>query len=278
MPEGDTIFRTAASLDRALAGQTVSGFETALAPLATVDRATPIAGRTIDRCTAVGKHVLLHFSGNLALRTHMRMSGSWHLYRPGEPWRRSRQAMRVRIDTEPWVAVAFDVHVAEFLPSERALRSRALSRLGPDLLSPTLDRAAAAIRIAHAGARPIADVLLDQTVVAGIGNVFKSEVLFDCGVHPDRPAASLGPDVIARLVDRAVALLGLNTGPGSGGEIVTHRGLRRTTGRASPADNLWVYGRVGKPCRRCGARVQSLKRLPDARATYWCPVCQPIAP
>lgn len=274
MPEGDTIFRAAAALDRALAGRVVTRFETAIAMLARVDDNTPIAGRTIERCESVGKHLLIRFSGDLILRSHMRMSGSWHLYRPGEPWQRPARDMRVRLDTDAWVAVAFNVPVLEFIRSDDLPRSRALASLGPDLLAADFDRDEAIRRLAAAGPRPIGDVLLDQRVLAGIGNVFKSEVLFLCGLDPFQPASRLDDAERARIVDTAVPLMRANTGSGAGPEIVTYRGLRRTTRNAAPGDNLWVYGRAGRPCRKCGAAIQSRKTGTDARTTYWCPRCQ----
>jgi len=274
VPEGDTIFRTATALQRALAGRVVTGFDTALAQLSRVHDDTPVTGRTIERCESRGKHLLIWFSGDLALRTHMRMSGSWHLYRPGETWQRPRRAMRVRIDTDAWVAVAFDVPVAEFLPGRDLPRSRALAPLGPDLLSPEFDRAEALRGLAGAGDRPIAAVLLDQRVVAGLGNIFTSEVLFLAGVHPDRPAASLTGEECGAIVETARRLLRANTAPGSSGRIVTFRSLRQLSGRASPDEGVWVYGRRGRPCRTCGTPIEGAKRGVDARGTYWCPRCQ----
>jgi endonuclease-8 len=274
VPEGDTIFRAAAALHRALAGRAVTGFDTAFAPQSRVHDDTPITGRTIERCESVGKHLLIWFSGDLVLRTHMRMSGSWHLYRPGEQWQRPARAMRVRLDTDAWVAVAFDVPVAEFLRGRDVPRTSAIASLGPDLLSPAFNRAEGLRRLAAAGDRPIAEVLLHQRVVAGVGNIFKSEVLFLCNVHPERPASSLTDGERAAILDTAVRVMCANTGPGAGGPIVTYRGLRRATRTASAEDSVWVYGRAGKPCRRCGTPIESSKRGPDARATYWCPVCQ----
>jgi endonuclease VIII len=274
VPEGDTIFRAAAALHRALAGRVVTGFDTRVAHLARVHDDESLVGRVVERCESVGKHLLIWFGGDRILRTHMRMSGSWHLYRVGEAWQRPARDMRVRIDTDVWVAVAFNVPVAEFLQARDLPRSRALSTLGPDLLSPAFDREEALTRLATAGARPIAEALLDQRIVAGIGNVFKSEVLFLAGIHPDRPAHAVTADERARILDTAVPLMRGNTGTGAGAEIVTYRGLRRTTRQARGEENLWVYGRAGRPCRRCGAPIESAKRGLDARATYWCPRCQ----
>jgi endonuclease-8 len=275
VPEGDTIFRAAAALHRALAGQVVTGFETAFAHLARVHDDQPVTGRTIDRCASAGKHLLIWFTGELILRTHMRMSGSWHLYRPGERWQRAPRDMRVRIDTPAWVAVAFNVPDAEFLRARDLPRSRALATLGPDLLSPVFDRGEALLRLEAAGAQPVAAALLDQRVVAGIGNVYKSEVLFLCGLHPDRPAGTLSPDERAAILDTAVPLMRRNVEPDASAEIVTYRGLRRTTRQARGEESLWVYGRAGQPCRRCGTPIASAKRGIDARPTFWCPRCQP---
>jgi len=275
VPEGDTIFRAAAAMHRALAGRVVTGFDTAFAHLARIHDDTPLTGRTIDKCESAGKHLLIWFGGELILRTHMRMSGSWHLYRPGEAWQRPAHQMRVRIDTDTWVAVAFNVPVAEFLRASDLPRNRALASLGPDFLAPVFDRDEALRRLAAAGPRPIAAALLDQRVVAGIGNVFKSEVLFLCGIHPDRPADMVTDAERASIVDTAVPLMRSNTGPGAVAAIVTYRGLRRTAGQARGADNLWVYGRAGKPCRRCGTPIESAKRGLEAGPTYWCPRCQP---
>src|SRR5262245_35822837 len=137
MPEGDTIFRAARTLHRALAGHTVVAFESQLPALTRVHEDRPLTGRTVERVEALGKHVLMRFSGDLVLRTHMRMNGSWHIYRRGEPWQRSRRDMRVMIATKEYEAVAFSVPVAEFLTGANLARHRELTELGPDLLSAT---------------------------------------------------------------------------------------------------------------------------------------------
>jgi len=269
MPEGDTIARAAAALHRALAGGVVTVFATGLAPLARVDDDTPLAGRTIEGCRSVGKHLLMAFSGGLVLRTHMRMRGSWHLYRPGERWRRAPRAARIRIDTAAWVAVAFDVPVAEFVREADLPRHRALTILGPDLADPSYDRSAALARVSASGDRAIGEVLLDQRVVAGIGNVLRAETLFIAGVHPETPAARLSASDRARLLDTAAALVQRNA------RTDAYR-TRNTTGRSAPGEALWVYQRTGQACRRCGSPVKSSARGLDARRVYWCPVCQPL--
>ena len=280
MPEGDTIFRAARSLHRVLAGHAVTAFETAYAHLDRVNVDTPLAGRTIDKCVSAGKHILIYFSGDLILRTHMRMNGSWHLYRHGERWWRGPQAMRIRIDTADWVAVAFDVPVAEFV-STRQLETRGgvgnpVAQLGPDLLGATFDRDEAVRRILASAARPIAMTLLDQRIVAGIGNIYKSEVLFLSGVHPDTSSSAVPAPALAQMMDTARGLLKDNVVDGTSGRIQTYRNLRQLNPASDYDESLWVYGRRGKPCRKCGTPIEMKKMGIDARSTYWCPACQAI--
>lgn len=269
MPEGDTIARAAAVLHEALASRVVTAFASALAPVAVAAEALTVPGRTVERVHAVGKHLLIAFSGDVGLRTHMRMHGSWHLYQPGERWWRPRQAMRLRLDTDAWIAVAFDVHDAEFVATGNAARVPAIARLGPDLLAPEIDIAGVAGRLVAEGDRPLADVLLDQRVVAGLGNVFRSEVLFVERLHPRTPAGTLDRARSEALVTHAVRLLRRNARVGAG--------RRNTTGRQAPGESLWVYQRTGQPCRRCGSPVQSAADAPLARRVYWCATCQPAA-
>lgn len=269
MPEGDTIHRAAAALHRALAGRTVVRFETALAQLARLDADRPIAGRTVEGARAAGKHLLLAFSGDLVLRTHMRMSGSWHLYRPGVAWRRPSSAARVVVGTDAAIAVAFDVPVAEWLEGPRAVaRQPDLAALGPDLLDPAFDAAEATRRLRTRPDREIGEALLDQRALAGVGNVFKNEILFVAGVHPDRPVGRLSEAELAELLAAARRLLLANVGPGA------PLG-RRTTGALDPGKALFVYGRSGEPCRRCGAPIAFERQGIHARTTYFCPRCQP---
>jgi endonuclease-8 len=275
MPEGDTIFRAARAMHGALAGDTVTRFETAYAHLDRVAVDTPIVGRTIERVAAVGKHHLIVFSGDLILRTHMRMHGSWHLYRHGEKWWRSPRSMRIRLDTAKWVAVGFDVPVAAFVTGKELATTDAVAKLGPDLLAETFDRDEALRRLLAAAQQPIALSLLDQRVVAGVGNVYKSEILFLSGTNPYTPTTALGKETLERMLDLARELLHANVGDGGSAQIQTFRNLRRTNRSIDPSQNLWVYGRAGKPCRRCGAPIEASKMGVEARSTYWCNTCQP---
>ena len=274
MPEGDTLFRAARTLHRALAGKQVVRFETALAQLARVDDDAPIAGRTVERVRSVGKHLLIELSDDLVLRTHMRMAGSWHVYRPGERWQRPRSAMRVVVETADFQAVAFDVPVAEFRSGLQLARDPAIASLGPDLLGPGFDEDEAVRRLRERGPIGIGEALLDQRALAGIGNVFKSEVCFAERVNPFTPASRLDDEVLRRLVRTARRFLAMNVLESSGGGMVTVAGDRRTTRRGDPSARLWVYARAGEPCRVCGTRIVLERSGLQARSTYLCPRCQ----
>jgi endonuclease VIII len=272
LPEGDTIHRAAQTLHRALAGRIVTRFESVWPALNRVDVDRPLAGRTIDAVTAHGKHLLMAFSGGLVLRTHMRMNGSWHLYRPGERWQRPRRDMRLLVETDAFVAVAFTVPVAEFVNAADLARHKELSALGPDLAGANFDAIEALRRIRARPTDTIEDVLLNQHVMAGLGNVFKSEVLFVSGVDPWTRVANLSDDELARIVSTARKLMALNVRDRT--KTLNLGGGRRTTRSMDPRATLWVYGRGRKPCRRCGTPIRVQKSGPDARLTYFCPRCQ----
>ncbi len=247
-------------------------FESPLPALMRVNDDAPIAGRTVVAVRSIGKHLLVEFSGDLLLRTHMRMNGAWHIYRPGERWRKPRVAMRIVIETDDWVAVGFNVPVAEFLSGREIARHRELSRLGPDLLSDAFDEAAVLQRLRGLASRPIAEALLDQRVMAGVGNVFKCEVLFVGGVDPFRRVSAITDEEALRLIRAARELLTRNIREGT--TSGASRAYRQTTRFMNPAARLWVYGRGGKPCRRCGTAIEVRKQGEAARLTYWCPRCQ----
>ena len=275
MPEGDTIFRSARALNQALAGHVVTRFETAYAPLAAVHDQSPVTGRAIERVESRGKWLLFYFSGDLILVTHMLMSGSWHIYRTGERWKRAHSHMRVVIAASEFEAVGFDVPVARFHTARTLERHTSIPALGPDLLGQTFAKDEAAQRLLAHSDEEVANVLLNQQVMAGIGNVFKSEICFACGVHPFRLVAALRPQEVDCLLATARKFLLANASPASPGGIVTYSGGRRTTGSNDQAARLWVYRRKGAACRRCGAAILMRKQGPGARSTYWCPQCQP---
>jgi endonuclease-8 len=274
MPEGDTIFRSARTLHLALAGHAVVRFETRYAHLQRAHDDAPITGRRVEAVASRGKHLLMTFSGGLVLRTHMRMSGSWHVYRPGEPWKLPRDLMRIVVATAAFEAIAFNVQDAEFVEAP-ALARGPVGRLGPDLLAPDFDEAEALRRLRARDAGALGDVLLDQRVVAGIGNVYRSEVLFLTRRNPATPIRTLADDELRALLALARRLLLANVLPTAGPGIATRHSLRRTTARDAPEAALWVYQREGQPCRACGTPIARARRGPDARTTWWCPRCQP---
>jgi endonuclease-8 len=247
VPEGDTIHRSARTLQEALGGKTITRFETVLPKLARVDDDHPIRGRRIERVTAVGKHLIIELSGDLFLETHMRMSGSWHIYRTGERWQRPRGDMRIVIATSDWVAVGFNIPVAEF--------RRDFPVVGPDILGETLDIEKVRARIREYPSREIADVLLNQQVVAGIGNIYKSESLFLSRVSPFAKVEAIDDATLDTIVTNA-------------------RKIMRLSVESDRAAQWWVYGRANQPCRKCGTTIEMRKQGPDARVTFWCPKCQ----
>jgi endonuclease-8 len=276
VPEGDTIFRAARTLHRALAGQPVTGFESVLPRLERVEVDSRVTGRRVEKVESNGKWLLIYFSGDLILLTHMLMSGSWHIYRPGEKWKRGAIHMRVVIRTEQFEAVAFNVPIAEFHTAESLRRRRVFNRMGPSILAPEYNDAEILRRLRSQPEMTVGEALLSQSLLAGIGNVFKSEVCFACGVHPFRTIGMLSINELSCLVSTARKFLLANVADGSGDTIVTYTGIRRTTGRTDREENLWVYKRRGEPCRRCSGPIRAQKQGDAARITFWCDTCQPL--
>lgn len=257
MPEGDTIFRTARTLHQALMGEVIIGFQTGFAILDSVNDNAPIIGRTIERVEPRGKWLLIYFAGDLVLLTHMRMRGSWHIYRRGERWQRPRSQMRIVITTEHFEAVAFQVPVAEFHTARSLERHFAQLRPGPDVVNPSFNEDEAVLRLRSQAIEEVGNVLLNQQVMAGIGNIYKSETCFVCGIHPFRMVSSLTVDEIQCLLDTARRLISASA-----------------HGSTDQRQRFWVYRREGRPCRRCGAAILMRRQGTGARSTYWCPECQ----
>jgi endonuclease VIII len=277
MPEGDTIFRTARSLGRALAGKPLTGFRSTYPKLTRFHDDTPLTGQLIERVESRGKWLLIHFSGGATLVTHMLMSGSWHIYRHGERWQKPRFDMRIVLENADYIAVGFKVPVAEMHTAQSLARDRRIPASAIDVLSREFDPdEAERCLLAHPG-EEVGDVLLHQDVLAGVGNVFKSEICFVTGIHPFAKVAALTPQQVKALVATARKLVGANVLEDSGDMIVTYGGRqRRTTNSSDPSESLWVYGRHGVPCGRCGQPVRRRLQGPDARVTFWCATCQPM--
>jgi endonuclease-8 len=264
VPEGDTVWRTAHHLDRALTGQVLVASDFRVPSYATLD----LSGRRVVGTVARGKHLLTRIGDGpeaVTVHTHLKMEGSWHLYRPGSRWRRPAHEARVVLTTEDWVAVGFLLGTVEVLP--RAEEESAVGHLGPDLLGPDWDLTEAARRLSSDPDRAVGEALLDQRNLAGIGNLYKSELCFLLGLDPWLPVREV-PDVAA-LLRQAKRVLEANK----------LRTAQTTTGDTRRGKQLWVYRRDKQTCRRCGTPIQVAMQGPAAeeRATYWCPRCQPRA-
>ena len=273
MPEGDTLFRAAKTLKLALVNKPVTHFVSAYAHVQAIAEDHPVVGCTITDVSAAGKHLLMQFSNSFTLRTHMRMNGSWHLYRPGEKWKLPQHTMRLRLEVPDFVAVGFNVPVAELVTEKQLLRGD-VGKLGSDLLTDTFDVTSALHRLRERNTQPIGELLLNQRVAAGIGNVYKSETLFLCGIRPDRRGDTVSDDEVKHLYATAAELMRANVRVGSDEGITTYFGYRRTTRANDPSQRLWVYGRGGDACRKCGTAVAFFKQGLGARSTYFCPSCQ----
>jgi endonuclease-8 len=258
VPEGDTVYRSARSLDEALHGATLTRCDIRVPAFATVD----LSGQVVHEVISRGKHLVAHV-GETSIHSHLKMEGSWHLYRHGSKWRRPAFQARIVLETADWVAVGFELGTLELFPtSEDELH---LGYLGPDLLGPDWDATAATRRLTEVGERPVAVALGDQRNLAGLGNVYVNELCFLRGLLPTRPMSEVTDP--AGLVALGHRLILANR----------DRSERTTTGNLRRGMGTFVYGREGQPCRRCGTRIRSgqLGRSElEQRVTYWCPVCQ----
>ena len=277
MPEGDTLFRTARALSRALAGKPITGFRSTYPLLTRFHDDTPLTGQLVTRVESRGKWLLIHFSGGATLATHLLMNGSWHIYRPGERWQQPRINMRIVIENSDFLAVGFRVPVARMHTAQSLARDRRIPLPALDVLSPEFDAEAACRRLLACAREEVGDILLHQEVLAGVGNEFKSEICFVTGINPFCRVAELAPGQAAALIAAAQQLVSANVLEDSGDMIVTYKGShRRTTHQSDPTESLWVYGRKGQPCRRCGDPIRSRMQGQDVRVTFWCQHCQPM--
>lgn len=279
MPEGDTIFRAALNLRRWIAGREVTAAEASgRVGAPTVRAIRALVGEQVTGVEAQGKHLLIRFASGVALHTHMRMTGSWHVYRAGERWRKPAWHAQVVLTCGERVAVCFDAPVVEVLtgPSMEA-RHPGLSGLGPDLLRPPVDFAEISRRVRRRpSATAIGEILLDQRVVAGIGNIYRCEVLFLEHLDPVTPVGDIEPARLDAIFIRAADLMTANSTGGSGSDARRHFGVEMVGGarRGGP----WVYRRTGRPCLVCRTPIRSTPLGVEPRTAYWCPSCQPGAP
>jgi endonuclease-8 len=250
MAEGDTILRAARRIDAALTGQTIAAATPN--PRGRAARIERLDGRRLESVESHGKNLLLHF-GDLVLHSHMGMNGSWHVYPRGGPWRKPRHAAWAVLVGEMQEAVQFGGPTLRLIPAARLRRDPQLARLGPDILAPELDLAAVSAGLRADPARTVGDALLDQALVAGIGNIFKSEACFAARVDPWRPVADLSDEELGRVLLAARELM-----------------------EQAVADGRHVYAvyRARRPCAVCGGRIASRGQGDANRTTYWCPHCQ----
>jgi endonuclease-8 len=257
MPEGDTVWKTAQLQNAALAGAVLTGFELRVPKFATSD----LTGETVREVVSRGKH-LFHRVGEFSLHTHLKMEGAWRTYAPGEKWRRPAFQARAVLTTADVVSVGFELGTTELVPT--AEEDSVVGHLGPDLLGPDWDPAEATRRMAADAAVPVYIAALDQRNLAGIGNVYANELCFLRGVLPTRPIGEVAD--LPAFVDLAERMLQANK----------DRWVRSTTGDLRPGSTSWVYGRRGRPCRRCGTRLLGgeLGKDMQERTVTWCPSCQ----
>lgn len=268
MPEGDTVYRTAAALRAALAGKQLAGCQFRVNKYANLD----LTGLTVTRVWPHGKHLFIA-AGEHAVHSHLLMDGAWHTYRAGEKWRKPAWQARVVLSTADWQAVGYSLGILEVLPAEAA--SSVTAHLGPDLLGPDWDVTEARNRLTATSTRVLGMALLDQRNLAGIGNVYRSELCFVRGLNPQTRVGDVHD--LDMLLTVAHRMLWANR----------DRVQRCTTGNTRRGQNLWVYGREHQPCRRCGTLIERYlidegglradgRPGADERIVYVCPRCQGI--
>lgn len=264
MPEGDTVYRTARLLDRALSGQVLVKTDFRVPQHATAD----LSGGTVVETVSRGKHLLTRVDrgdDRWTLHTHLKMEGSWKVVKPGQRWPRPATQARMVLETSRAVAIGFSLGIVELI--ERSAESDVVGHLGPDLLGPDWDEEVALANLAREPGRSVRDALLDQRNLAGLGTMYAAELCFTSGVDPATPVGAV-PD-LHRLVRRARQMLMLNK----------ERAVQSTTGDLRERERMWVFRRDRSPCRRCGTPVAVTQLGPAGRerASYWCPSCQPLA-
>jgi endonuclease-8 len=275
MPEGDTLARIAVALRPYLAGRVVTGARARLPG----PQVSLIVGQKIDAVDAAGKNLLIKFDGGLELRTHLGLHGSWHRYRPGETWRRPPSRAALVIEVPGAVAVCFDAPVVELFERRAEVVHPTISMLGPDLLDDDfdLDEAVRRLQDKSRAETEIGEAILDQRAVAGVGNVYKSEVLFIEKVNPFEKVGKLDMATLERILATARALLQANArSDAPAGRTTT---VDPKTGKKLAPSRLWVYDRAGRPCHRCGTIIRSDSQGAELpRVTYWCASVECQAP
>ena len=260
MPEGDTIHRTANTLRPWLVGQTI----TAAQSRDNVVEAESLVAQQVTSIEARGKHLLIHFAHGLTIHGHSGMTGSWHIYPHGEAWQKPARQAALVLETHQLSVVFFNPKTLELLTPTQLRRHRFLGSLGPDLLADQIDLPAVADRFLARAHLPIGEAVMNQTIACGIGNVYKSELLFLKNMDPFAAVGCQSREALIELLQLARELMQFNLQP-----------QPRTTRREGSGGRLWVYGRRGEPCYLCGAAIHLSRQGDLGRTTYWCPACQP---
>ncbi len=287
MPEGDTLFRAAATLRKALLNKAVTKFDPVEPHLAIMDSRKPVEGRVVWAVEARGKNLLMVFrlaSGegaritvpgaldlalidtDLVLHTHLRMTGSWHIYRHGEMWQKPYRLAKVVVETDDFVAICFSAPHVELMTAREAARHRQLTALGPDAMTVAFNPAEARDRLRRRPDVAIGVAIMSQSAMAGVGNEFKSEIFFIRRVNPFVAVGEIDDPTLDALVSESHRLLRLNE----------HSNARRTRFALDERERGWVYGRAGQPCRVCGTSILVRRQGLDGRTTYYCPQCQGV--
>lgn len=259
MPEGDTIHRAATRLQSVLQGETIERAESRWLGGA----ASSLSGRRIDQVSARGKHLLVHLDDGRVLHSHMGMSGSWHIYRPGETWQKPAHRAAIWLECPQVCVVCFTPKLLELLTNTALRRHDYLNRLGPDLLAGPRSDDEVLARFRQCNNLPIGEAVLNQTIVSGIGNVYKSELLFLLGWHPRTLVRELSDEQILKLTAMSSELMAQNLS-----------GRPRTTRHSLDGGRFHVYHRSGEPCYRCGTTIEVIRQGDAGRTTYFCPRCQ----
>jgi endonuclease VIII len=271
MPEGHSVRLAADQLREVLAGRTIIHFQSSFKKAIAEEWVSQIQGYTVNTVRSHGKNLFIDFSSGWTMYTHFLMWGSWHVYSVGAPWLKEERKARVILHTATHVAVLFSAPVCELIHRD-ALATHKTAETGPDLLADNFDATEAWRRFsapAHAE-REIGALIMDQTVLAGIGNVLKSEILFGAYLHPQRLPATIRPDEWARFVDTACRLIRASYEHGS-----FNGALLPADAVVEPSKYGYVYRRRGYPCLRCATPIKMVRQGERQRMTFYCPHCQP---
>lgn len=284
MPEGDTIFRTARTLRKVLADQVIERAQARVPTLsATAGSSSSVnlipgphfaigcewyaldcfAGHLVESVEPHGKHMLITLDDGRAIHSHLGMTGSWHVYRPGESWQKPEKYARLLLEVPGFVVICFTPMTLELCSPIALRRHHFINGLGPDLLAREIDIPDMITRFRQHNHVPIGEAVMNQTIVCGIGNIYKSELLFLSNINPFAPVASLSDEALRDLLELARDLMCQNL-----------QERDRTTRYENGAHRLWVYARTGQPCTLCGAIIQLRRQGDLGRTTYWCSQCQ----